>query len=69
MSKPDFSHPQRMSPAAFFIIFTKLFMRTIGATATMIFITLISLSKDKAVFVITLFFLVGAVIGIPFIYC
>ncbi len=69
MSKPDFSHPQRMSPAAFFIIFTKLFMRTIGATATMIFITLFSLfSKEKAVFGITLLFILGAIFGIPFIY-
>lgn len=46
MTVYDFSHPQRMSPGAFFIIFTKLFMKSIAPLSIAGVYNIIAYSSD-----------------------
>ncbi len=69
MSKIDFSHPQRMSPAAFFIIFTKLFKRFLGPVGTLAFFNLISAyTRDTEHLLLFILLTIAACFGLPLIY-
>ncbi len=69
MTKIDFSYPQRMSPAAFFIIFTKLFRRFLGPVGTLAIVNLISAySRDTEHLLIFILITIAACFGLPLIY-
>lgn len=69
MSRIDFSHPQRMSPPAFFIIFTKLFKRFLGPVGTIAFINLISAyTRDTEHLLLFILITIAACFGFPLIY-
>ncbi len=69
MSKIDFSQPQRMSPTAFFIMFTKLFKRFLGPVGTIAFVNLISAyTRDTEHLLLFLLLTIAACFGLPLIY-
>ncbi len=68
MSNIDFSHPQRMSPPAFFIIFTKMFKRFLGLVVSLAFYDLIrAYTRHPERLLTTILVAVAACVVLPLI--